>query len=131
MKSFREAWFRSISVCNHYESVVPVLEEEVEGRLEIGADTPANLQGFPRLLHRKDVTLQSDVKLDYVDTLYSILEEPVDDREGLRHLAVIHGSAHIDGNQQPGCEVPLAAHILEAVAAARNHSGTAALAAQD
>ena len=79
MKSFREAWFRSISVCNHYESVVPVLEEEVEGSLEIGAATPANLQGFPRLLHRKDVTLQSDVKLDYVDTLHSILEEPVDD----------------------------------------------------
>ena len=85
MKSFREAWFRSISVCNHYESVVPVLEEEVEGSLEIGAATLANLQGFPRLLHRENVTLQSDVKLDYVDTLHSILEEPVDDREGLRH----------------------------------------------
>ena len=90
MESIRELGPRCIAICQHYQAVIAILKEEVQGCLKIRPATARDLEGFPRLLHRENVTLQSDVKLDYVDTLHSILEEPVDDRESLRHLAVIH-----------------------------------------
>lgn len=129
MESIRELGPRCIAVCQHYQSVVVVFKEEVQGSLEICPATPRDLKRFLRFFHRENVSLQSAVKLDYVDALHAIFEKTVDNREGLRHLSVTDGATHIDGNQQPGCKVSLAAHVLEAVAPAWNHSGTATFAA--
>ena len=128
MKSIRELGPRCIAVCQHYQTVIVILKEEVQGSLEICPATARDLKGFLRFFHRENVSLQAAVKLDYVDALHAVFEKAVDNREGLRHLSVTDGATHIDGNQQPGCKVLLAAHILEAVAPAWNHPGTAALA---
>ena len=129
MESIREPGPRRIAVCQHYQAVVVVLKEEVQGSLKVCPTTARDLEGFLRFLHCENVSLQTAVKLDYFDALHSILKKSVDNREGLRHLSVTDGATNISGNQQPRCKVSLAAHILEAVAPAWNHSGTAAFAA--
>ena len=129
MESIRELGPRCIAICQHYQAVIAILKEEVQGCLKIRPATARDLEGFLRFFHRENVSLQAAVKLDYVDALHAIFEKAVDNREGLRHLSVTDGATHVNGNQQPGCKVPLAAHILEAVAPAWNHPGTAALAA--
>ena len=75
----RDCGDRSIAICNHDETVVTVIQEVVNGLLEIRAAAALNLDRFPSFFHTQRLAVNFHIKTDDVNVFHSILEETVDD----------------------------------------------------